>query len=124
LFRYLLAVFGGREKVPLRPEVRCDGPIGGRKALGMPSGLEPLHPSVPLSRGSMGVFGTVVQIAVLPMFHVGQGLALGSSVAPQLICDDDPWDICREQMALIQVGGGVFMRRVWHAGWKLGKWEG
>jgi hypothetical protein len=94
LFHYLLAVFGGREKVPPRPEVRCDGSIGGEKALGMPSGLEPLHPSFPLSRGLMGVFGMVVQIAVLPMFHAGQGLALGSSVAPRRIRDDDPWDIC------------------------------
>ena len=36
--------------MPPRLEVRCDGSIGGEKALGMPSGLEPLHPSFPLYR--------------------------------------------------------------------------
>jgi hypothetical protein len=41
----------------------------------------------------VGVFGTVVQIAVLLMFHTGQDLAHGRPIALQLIRDDHPRDI-------------------------------
>ena len=44
--------------------MRCNGPIRCEKALGLPGGLEPLHPSFPLSRGLVRVFGTVFPINV------------------------------------------------------------
>jgi hypothetical protein len=38
----------------------------------------------------VGVFGTIIQIAVLPMFHTGPHLALSRAVALELIRDEHP----------------------------------
>jgi hypothetical protein len=93
LVRHLLTVFGGREEVTPRPEVRGNGAIRGENALGAPWEFKSLHPSFPLPGRLVRIFRPVIEVAVLPMFYTGQDLALGSTVAPQLICDDDPWDI-------------------------------
>jgi hypothetical protein len=59
---------------------RCDhvnayvlgnGTIRGQEPLGVPWRLEPLHAPLPLTGGLMGVFRTVVEIAVLPMLDTG-----------------------------------------------------
>jgi hypothetical protein len=42
-------------------------------------------------RRLVGVFGTIVQIAVVLMFHTGQCHALGGAVALELVGDDHPW---------------------------------
>ena len=59
----------------------------------MPSRLEPLHASLPLAGRLMGVFGAVVEVAVLAMFHPRQDLALRGAVAFELVGDDDPWHV-------------------------------
>ena len=58
--------------MPSRTEVLGDGAIGGEEALGMARGLEALHAPLPLAGRLMGVLRTVVEIAVLAMFHTGQ----------------------------------------------------
>jgi len=65
-----------------------DRPIGGEKPLGVPRGLEPLHPSLPLAGGLVGVFGTIIEVAVLAVFHPGQDLPLRRAVALQFIRND------------------------------------
>jgi hypothetical protein len=59
-----------------------DGAIGGKEALGVSGGFEFTHASFSLPARLVGIFGTIVQIAVLPMFNTGEELVLGCSVAP------------------------------------------
>jgi hypothetical protein len=73
--------------MPSRAEVRRNGPIGGKKALGVSWRLESLHAALPRSRGLVGVFRTIVEVAVLPVFHTGKYLALRRTVAFQLVGD-------------------------------------
>ena len=75
--------------MPSRAEVLGDGTICRQKALGMTGGFEPLHATLALTRRSMGVLTPVVEIAALAMFHSGEHLALGGTVAFELIRDDD-----------------------------------
>jgi hypothetical protein len=56
-------------------------------------GFKPLHPAFPLAGRLVRIFRPIIEVAVLPMFHTGQDLAFGRPVAPQLIGNDDPWDI-------------------------------
>jgi hypothetical protein len=52
-----------------RAEVLDEGTIRGQKSLGVPGGLESLHAPFPLAGGLVRVFGAIVQIAVLAVFH-------------------------------------------------------
>jgi hypothetical protein len=54
--------------------------IRGEEALRVPWRLEPLHAPFPLAGGLMGVLRAVIQIPMLPMFHVWQDLQLGGSI--------------------------------------------
>jgi hypothetical protein len=45
-------------------EMLGDRPIGCEKPLGVPGGLEPLHPPLSLADGLMGVLRTIIQIPV------------------------------------------------------------
>jgi hypothetical protein len=67
----------------------------------VPSRLEPLHAPLPLAGRLMGVFSPIVQIAVLAMVHTGEELALGGTVALELVRDDHPGSILAalEQLA-------------------------
>jgi hypothetical protein len=56
----------------------------------MPGGFEPLHAPLALAGGLMGVFRSVIQVAMLAMFHTRQGLALRRPIARQFIRNDDP----------------------------------
>ena len=87
--------------MPARAEVLGDGPIGGEEPLRVSWGLEALHAALPLLGRLVGVLRTVVQIAVLAVLDARQDLPLGSTVALQLIGDDDPWDVVAafEQLA-------------------------
>jgi hypothetical protein len=55
----------------------------------MAGGFEPLHVVLALTRWSMGVLTPVIEIAALAMLHAGQDLALGGTIALQLIRDDN-----------------------------------
>jgi len=57
--------------MPLRAAVLDHRTIGGQKTLGMPGRLELLYPPLALAGELMGVFGPIVEITVLPMFHTG-----------------------------------------------------
>jgi hypothetical protein len=91
--RHLLAVLGGREEVTPRSEVRGDGAIREEKTLGVSRGLESPHAALSLAGRLVRILGAVVQIPVLPMFHTGQDLAPGRTIAFQLIRDDYPQHI-------------------------------
>jgi hypothetical protein len=79
--------------MPAGSEVLGKRTVRGEKALRVPSGLESLHPPLPLAGGLVGVFGPVVEVPVLSMLHARQDLTLGRAVALELIRDKHPWDI-------------------------------
>ena len=54
---------------------------------------EPPHSPFPLTGGLMGVFGAIIEIAVLPMLHTGEDLPFGGAIARQFIRDHHPGDI-------------------------------
>ena len=93
--------------MPSWSEVLGNRTIRGQKALGMPRRLEPLHAILALACGAMGVLAAIIEVAALPMFYAGQDLALGRTVALQLIRDDDPRYIPQalEQLAKKLLGG-------------------
>jgi hypothetical protein len=102
----LLTVFGGGEKVTSQAEVLRDGTIGGEEALGMPGGLEPLHAPLPLAGGLVAVFGAIVEIAMLAMFHPRQEFPLGGLVTVQFVGEDHPGDV----LAPLQQRAEEFLR--------------
>jgi hypothetical protein len=59
-FLHLVTVCGGGHLTPSWTEVLGNGTIRGQEALGVPGGLEPLHPPFPLARGLMGVLSAVI----------------------------------------------------------------
>jgi hypothetical protein len=71
--------------MPSRAEVLGDGPIGGEEALGVSWGFKALHAPLPLAGRLVGVFGAVVEVAVLPMFDPGEQLPLRGAVARELV---------------------------------------
>ena len=99
--RHLLAVPAGWEAVAPRLEVLGNRSVRGEKALRVSWRLEPLHAPLPLARRLVGVLRSIIQVAVLSMFDTGQYLAHRSTIAPQLIRDDDSRDVCQslEQLA-------------------------
>jgi hypothetical protein len=67
-----------------------DRTIRGQESLGMLWGVgEPLHRLLTLTYGLVGVFRTIVEVAVLAMLHAGQDLTLGSTITRQFIGDDN-----------------------------------
>ena len=72
------------QSVPSWTEMLANGPKGGQEALGMAGRLEALHDSFPSARGLVRVFGAVVEIAALAMFHAREALALRGTVAAEL----------------------------------------
>jgi hypothetical protein len=60
--------------MPLLAEVLGNRTIRGQETLGVPGRLEPLHASLPLTRGLVGILRAVIEVATLPMFHTGQHL--------------------------------------------------
>jgi hypothetical protein len=50
--------------------------------------FEPLHAALTFTGGPMGVLTAVIEIAALTMCHARQHLALGRSVALELIGDE------------------------------------
>jgi hypothetical protein len=98
---HLLPVYARREAVASGTEMLGNRPICREKSLGMPWGLEALHPSLPLARGLMGVLGTVIEVPMLAMLHSRQDVALGGPIAFELVGDDDARHILQalEQLA-------------------------
>ena len=78
---HFVPVGAGRIPMPSRAEVLGNRTIGGEESLGMPWRLEPLHPPLALACGLVGIFCTVVEVAVLPVFYARQAFALSSVVA-------------------------------------------
>jgi hypothetical protein len=85
-----VAIHGGREPVASRVEVLRDGTIGREESLGVTQRLEPLHAPLPLAGGLMGVFGPIVQIAVLAVLYTGQDFPFRGTIAGQFVGDDHP----------------------------------
>jgi hypothetical protein len=75
--------------MPSRSEMLGNGSIRRQKALRMTGRFESLYATLALTRRPMRVLTAVIEIAALAMFHPGQNLALGRTVALQLICNDD-----------------------------------
>ena len=76
--------------MPSGSEMRGDDSVHLEESLGVPPGLEPPHPSLPLTRWLMGVLGAVVQVSILPMSHTGHDDALRGGVTTQLVGNDYP----------------------------------
>jgi hypothetical protein len=68
-----------------------------------------LHEPFPLPRGLVGVFCTIVEVAVLSMFHPKQNLPLRCTIALQFIGDDHAWDTLAafEELAEELLGGDL-----------------
>jgi hypothetical protein len=62
----------------------------------------------PLAVRWVGVFPSVVEIALPAMFHTRENLPLGGIVAAKLIRDHDPQDIGQALQQLVE----VFLRRL------------
>jgi hypothetical protein len=88
---HFLSVSQGRKPMPSRAEVLGDETIGRRELLGVSRRLKPLHVPLPLAGGLVGVFRTVVEIAVLPTPDTGQEFPLRCAIAFELVGDDHPW---------------------------------
>jgi hypothetical protein len=84
-----------------------NGTIGRQELLGVSRRFKPLHAPLPLAGGLMGVFGPVVEIAVLPMLDTGQEFPLRCAIAFELVGDDHPWYVGQalEQLAEEFLGG-------------------
>ena len=67
-----------------------EGTIRREETLGVTRRLEPLHAAFALAHRLVGVFGTIVHSAGLPMFHTGPHLAHSRAVALELIRDEHP----------------------------------
>src|SRR5215831_4568222 len=104
---HLFAVLGGRPQMPSWAEVLGHGAIRGQKALGMTRRCKSLHAILTLPRGAMRDFAAVIEITTLPVFHPGQELALGGTVALQLIRNKHARDIPQalEQLTKELLGG-------------------
>jgi hypothetical protein len=85
---HFLSVRPGRKLTPVWAAVLGDGTISRQELLGMSRRLQPLHESFSLAGGLVGIFGAIVQIAILPMFHTGPYRAVGIAVAFELFRDD------------------------------------
>jgi len=68
-----------------RTEVLRDGTIGGEEPLGLAWGLKTLHAPLPLTGRLVRVLRAIIEIPMLAMFPPWEDLALGGSVAFQLI---------------------------------------
>ena len=66
--------------MPSWAEVLGDRAVGGKEPLGMPWGLEPLHPSLALARRLVRVLGAVIEVPVLAVFHPRKYLLLGGAL--------------------------------------------
>ena len=66
-----------------------DGFEGGEKTLCLFGTLESLHLPFASPCRLMGVLASIVQIATLPVFYLGQDPSLGCGVASQLVRNDD-----------------------------------
>ena len=84
------AVFPRRQPMPPWTKMLTDGPKGRQESLGMPGGCEAAHRALALAGRFVGVFGPIVEIAVLAMFDAGQYLSLGSPIAGQFIRNEYP----------------------------------
>jgi hypothetical protein len=78
--------------MPTRTGMLGDGTISREEPLSVARWFEPLHALLSLTRGLVRILRTVVQIPMLTMFHPGEDLALGGSVALEFIGADHAWD--------------------------------
>ena len=90
---HFLTVGRRRKSMTTWAEMLGDGTIGREEPLGVTWGLEPLHAPLPLMGGPVRVLRSIIEIAVLAMFHPWQDLALGGSVTLELIGDDHARDV-------------------------------
>ena len=67
--------------MPARSKVVRNRAIRSEEALRVSRGFNPLHAPLPLAGRLVGILRTVVQVAMLVMFHPWQYLALRGTVA-------------------------------------------
>ena len=76
------------EAMPTGAEMLGDGPVGREEPLGVAWGFDPWHAPLPLPGGLVRILRSIIEIAMLAMFHAWEELALSGSVALQLVGDD------------------------------------
>ena len=74
--------------MPTRTEMLGDGPVGRKEPLRLARGFEPLHAPLPLPGGLVRILRSIIEIAMLAMFHARENCALSSCVALEFIGDD------------------------------------
>jgi hypothetical protein len=67
--------------------------MNGKKALRLGGRFKTTHPSLPLTRGLVGVLGAVIESLMLTMFDPREELGFRGAVALQLVGDEDTGDI-------------------------------
>ena len=95
-------------------EVRSDDSVHLDKPLGVPSGFEPSHSSLPLSRRLMRVLRAVVQVPMLAMGNAGHHHSFRCPVTAQLVSHNDAWVAsgCPQQLAKEPHGGKTISFRL------------
>ena len=93
-FSALRAVFLCFQAMPSGAKVLADRPERRQEALGVPDRLEALHDPLAFARGLVRVFGAVIEIPALTMFHARQAVALGRSVAREFVRDQHARRVC------------------------------
>jgi len=101
------SVVAGRHAMASWTEVAVDGSVRGQNLLGMASRLEPLHLTFSAPGQAMRVLRPVVEVTAFPVLDVGQDLALGRAVTPELVGHDHPRGILQaaEQLLDEALGG-------------------
>ena len=100
--------------MPPGSDVLGNEAIRRQKPLSMPRGFEPLHAILPMARRPVRVLTPVIEVAILAVFHAGQHLALGCTVALQLIGDKARGTYCKPLSNLRKNFFAAFLsRRRW-----------
>jgi hypothetical protein len=101
---HLLAVLGGGEPVAFRSEVLADGIRRGEKTLRVLWGFTPLYPPLSPAGRLMRVFRTIVEVAVLAMFHAREILPLRSPRALHRSCPVTTAKSCYRRAVSLHAG--------------------
>ena len=80
-FAHFLTVYGRRQTMLARSEMLGNGTIRRQKPLRAPRRLELLHVLCALAGGVVEILGAIIEIPMLAMFHPGEELSLGGSIA-------------------------------------------
>jgi hypothetical protein len=110
----LSPTLGGAEPVAPRSDVFGNKTRNREETLSMPRGFKPLHTPLPLAGRLVRILHAVFEIAILPMCHTEQELALRGAIALQCIRDKNPWYVVSVLEQLVETVFAAFLfQRLW-----------